>query len=256
MKILLADDDCDLIDLVSYSLVRHGHQVMTAADGVQALNRVINDRPEMVLVDASLPQMDGFDLCRSIREISNVPVILMSSRGAEADLIRGYESGADDYIITPFSPQQLLLRIQAVARRTHAEPRNGGNGGAARATVSDLVINPSSFEVSKGGVPIALTRLEFRILHCLATNAGAVIGSQKLAEYAWQSANGGDTALLKTHISHIRNKLALGGGTPFTIRSVSRTGYVLSPAAASDGESGDGDLNDENTVERSNVRSA
>jgi DNA-binding response OmpR family regulator len=227
MKILFADDDTDLVDLTSYVLLRQGHRVIVAADGVQALQRFISEQPDLVLLDALTPRLGGFEVCRRIRETSRAPIIMLSTLTDEADVVRGYEAGADDYIIKPFSPRQLLLRIEAVMRRVNGVPPAGGGRGS-RVDIADLTVDLAAHEARKNGLRIQLTRLEFRILYYLAANAGVLVEAQPLAEYAWQSPASGDASLLKTHVSHIRQKLAEAGGEPVQIRAIPRAGYILS----------------------------
>lgn len=232
MKILLADADSDLAGILSYLLLRHGHTVVTVAEVEQAWHRWRSEQPEMTMLDTALPGGGGFELCRRIREISQQPLVVLSALGNESDVVRAYECGADDFIIKPFSPRQLLLRLEALMRRfnggndrTH-EPRN------SRVLLGDLEIDPSAHEVRKNSLRLPMTRLEFRILAYLAQNAGALVEAGRLAEYAWQSPENGDAALLKTHVSHIRQKLADAGGNSIQIRAVPRTGYILTLATA------------------------
>jgi DNA-binding response OmpR family regulator len=227
MKILYADDDADLIDLTTYVLLRQGHRVIAATDGLQALQRFASEQPELVLVDALTPRIGGFEICRRIRESSQTPVIMLSPLSDEADVVRGYEAGADDYILKPFSPRQLVLRIEALMRRVNGvQPATNGRG--SRVDLADLTVDPAAHEARKNGARIQLTRLEFRILYYLASHAGVLVEAQPLAEYAWQSPANGDASLLKTHVSHIRQKLADAGGEPVQIRAIPRTGYILS----------------------------
>jgi DNA-binding response OmpR family regulator len=227
MKILYADDDADLVDLTTYVLLRHGHRVIAAADGVQALQRFTAEQPDLVLVDALMPSLGGFEVCRRIREAGQTPIIIISALRDEADVVRGYESGADDYIVKPFSPRQLLLRIDALMRRVTGTQGSGNGHHGSRVDLGDMAVDPAAHEARKNGVRLPLTRLEFRILHYLVSNAGALVEAQRLAEYAWQSPTSGDASLLKTHVSHIRQKLADAGGEPLQIRAIPRTGYIL-----------------------------
>lgn len=239
MNVLLVDDDRDLVDLITYALVRRGHQVVAASDGAQALHRWQTEQPDLLLLDVVMPRTGGLEVCRQIRQSSPVPIIMISAYGDEDDLVRAYESGADDYIVKPFSMRQLLLRMDTVMRRVDGSQHGAGRVSGQRITIDDLVIEPGAFEVCKNGTPLILTRLEFRILYCLAHGAGTLVETQRLASTAWQSAGGGDATLLKTHVSHIRQKLAEAGGSPIQIRAVPRAGYILSakpePRAAPEG---------------------
>lgn len=233
MKILFADDDRDLVELTTYALLRHGHRVIACFDGEQALQRWQTEQPDLVLLDAVMPALSGFQVCERIRHSSPVPIIIISGCRDEADLVRGYECGADDYLLKPFSVRHLFLRIEALMRRMpNARPEETAGG---RVSVGDLAIDRAAFEMRKNGRRITLTRLEFRILYFLAQHAGSMVPVQRLAEYAWQSPSGGDGGLLKTHVSHIRQKLTSAGGDPIQIRAIPRTGYILSAGAHSNG---------------------
>ncbi len=232
MKILIADDDADLVDMVSYALVRRGHHAVAASDGAHTLQRVLTDQPDLVLLSAEMSGPNGVDVCRRIRELSPVAIIMLGADAGEAGLIQAFECGADDYIVKPFSVRQLSLRIDALMRRvTGARVLSNGYAGS-RIDIGDLVIDPASFEARKAKALVFLTRLEFRILYCLAQNAGLLVETQRLAGYTWQSDGSGDATLLKTHVSHIRQKLADAGGDPIDIRAIPRTGYILSVRAS------------------------
>ena len=228
MKILLADDDLDLVDLTTFALHRRGFRVISAVDGAQALQRWATEQPDLVLLDVSMPQVSGLDVCRRIRRSSTVPIIIMSGHREEANLVSGFECGADDYIVKPFSPRHLLLRIDAVMRRVMGTQSEGDSQGGGRIDIGDLVVDRAAFEVRKNGRQIVFTPLEFRIFYCLARNAGMLVETQRLADYAWQSPSAGDAGLLKTHLSHIRHKLTEAGGEAVHIRAIPRTGYILS----------------------------
>lgn len=225
MKILLVDDDTDLVEVIDYALRRRGYSVITAGDGEQALHRWQADDPAMLILDVGVPTMDGLEICRRIRETSVVPILLISGSTGEGDIIRGLEAGADEYVVKPFSIVQLILRIEALTRRMRLSAANEFEGNIR---VGDLVINPEFCSVQKNGDEVRLTRMEFRILYSLAANAGKVVVSARLADFAWQGVDDGDPALLKTHISRIRRKLGLRPDRPGFIRSVPGLGYSLS----------------------------
>ena len=227
MRILLADDDSDLLDVTAYALQRRGHTIITASDGIQALHRWQSDRPDLVLLDVRMPRMDGMEVCRSIRRASPVPIILISSHADEDDFVRGYESGADDYIVKPFSVRRLLVRGEALMRRIVGAPPADHTTVETRLQAGDLTVDLMAFEALKNGVRLSLTPLEFRVLSHLVRYAGTVVETRRLADHAWQSSGTGDSALLKTHVSHLRQKLAEAGGAVIDIRAIPRTGYLL-----------------------------
>ncbi|HVP05092.1 MAG TPA: response regulator transcription factor [Dehalococcoidia bacterium] len=227
MKMLLVEDDADLMDVLTFALRRKGHSIIAATDGQQGLERWKTERPSLVIADVNLPRMGGLELCRRIRETSSVPVILMSGSVGEQDIIRGLEVGADEYVTKPFSVTQLTLRIDAMNRRVRAAATGDFEGNI---NVGDLIVNPEFCSVHRDGREVRLTRMEFRILYCLAANAGRVVVTSRLADFAWQGVAEGDPALLKTHISRIRRKLALSPDQPGFIRSVPGLGYSLAVA--------------------------
>ncbi len=228
MRILLVDNDQDFVDLIGFALRRHGHLVTTMLDAGHALPHLLKEQPDLVLLSAEIGDREGFAICRNMRERSAVPIVLVSPLGDEASLVRGYESGADDYVVKPFSPRQLLLRIDAVARRTGDQGDRSAADPQERICVGDLVLDPRVYEVRKNGARIQVTRLEFRILSLLMRSAGALVESARLIDYAWQSPSQRRPGLLKTHISHIRHKLAGAGGISIPILSIARVGYMLS----------------------------
>ena len=223
MKILLVDDDPDLLDVTAYALRREGFEVLVAADGIQAFRRWEAEQPDLVVLDVGLPLRNGLQVCRQIRDLSETPIILLTGAVEEQDVLDGFQHGADDYIRKPFSPKQLALRIRAVVRRSSGKSL----GEEVRAVqVGDRTLDPESLQVSRPGEVIQLTPLEFRIFALLAQNEGRVVSFNRLVEYSW-GYDGGDASMLKTHISHLRKKLKLAPNRPGYIQSVHGVGYVL-----------------------------
>ncbi len=223
MKVLLVEDDVDLLDLTTYALRREGYTVLAAIDGQQALQRWEAEQPDIVLLDVNLPKLNGFEVCRRIRQESQTPVIMLTAQDEDEDVVRGLTLGADDYVTKPFSAKQLTARMKAVLRRSATDSYRQA---VAQLTVGDLHLDLQSHEATKGGRPVQITVLEFRILYLLAMNEGRVLPSSRLVEYAW-GYEGGDASLLKTHISHLRDKLGIGRGEPGGIRAVTGVGYSL-----------------------------
>jgi DNA-binding response OmpR family regulator len=224
MKILVADDDPDLLDVTTYALRRHGYNIVTATDGVQAVERCEDERPDLMLLDIGLPRLNGFEVCRRIRERSSMPIIMLTARNDDDNVVQGFLTGADDYVTKPFSHRQLVMRIRSVLNRTAGglwpEPT-----GEVR--VGDLRLDVHSHEVTiKDERTVRLTPLEFRVLYMLAVNEGRVVSSSRLVEYAW-GYDGGEVSLVKTHISHIRQKLAIEKDKPGYVRAVPWVGYSL-----------------------------
>jgi DNA-binding response OmpR family regulator len=223
MKVLLVEDDADLLDLLTYALGREGYTVLTAMDGQQAMKRWEDNAPDIVLLDANIPKIDGFEVCRRIRHEGATPIIMLTAKDEEEDVLHGFRVGADDYVNKPFSAKQLAARIKAVLRRAQADPYRQP---VREVKVGDVRLDLQSYSVSAGDRQIQLTPLEFRILYLLGVNEGRVIPYSRLVEYAW-GYEGGDSSLLKTHICHIRQKLNLSAGKNGGIRAVPGVGYGL-----------------------------
>lgn len=221
MKVLLVDDDVDLLDVTGYALRREGFNVVSAVDGQQALRLWEGLQPDVVVLDIGLPRVSGFDVCRRIREKAATPVIFLSGRTDEANVVQGFRLGGDDYVTKPFSTKQLAMRIRAVARRV-VRDKEGEPTRDLR--LGDLALDLESREARWGSYTVHLTLLEFRLLYMLSINAGRVVPATRLVEYAW-GGDGGDLPLLKTHISHIRSKLQLPSSGPGSIRAIHGVGY-------------------------------
>lgn len=219
MKILLAEDDVDLSDVTAFALRRQGFSVLLAYSGAQALQHHKDERPDVVLLDLALPEPNGIDVLRKIREYADTPVIVVTGRGDEAAMVEAFSAGADDYVVKPYSFRQLVLRVNAVARRiaSHVASNELVLGG--------LRINPDTWSVTYGDALLTLTRIEFRILYCLASHFARVTPTDRLLRYVW-SDEGGDSNVLKTHLSHIRQKLA-AHGIELSITAVPNVGYIL-----------------------------
>ena len=227
MRILLVDDDADLLDVTAYALRREGFEVLTAPDGMVALARLERERPDLLVLDAGLPRLGGLEVLRRLRRADETPVIVLSGRHEEEAVVAAFRAGADDYVAKPFSPRQLAMRIRAVGRRAGLR-----EAPAPGLRVGDLELEVESHEVRRGGRAVHLTLTEFRLLHLLASNPGRVVATGRLIEYAW-GYDGEADAPLKSHISHLRAKLGLGARGPAgAIEAVHRVGYRLVPAVA------------------------
>lgn len=221
-KILAADDDRELLDVISFVLSRRGYQPILARDGEEALARWRSEQPALALLDVVMPQKSGFEVCREIRRWSTMPIIMLTARDSERDIVRGLTLGADDYIAKPFSPRQLLARIQAVLRRSGGNPA----GPALHATIGRLTLDLESHQARLGDREVHLTPLEAGILNVLALHRGRVVSTQRLVDYVW-GFEGGDSSLIKTHVSHIRRKLDALGANEVEIRAIPGVGYSL-----------------------------
>jgi DNA-binding response OmpR family regulator len=224
MRILIADDDKDFLDVIAYALRRAGFVVQAVADGVEALEAMSREEPDVVLLDAQMPKASGVQVCEAIRESSQTPIVLLGRNQRESEIIRGFAAGADDYVVKPVGAQHLVMRLQAIvkrcnARNTELTPRH--------LVVSPLVIDLDSFDAKYDGQTLSLTRLEFRLLYCLAANLGRVVSTARLIDFGWGLDGEGDVSILKTHFSHIRSKLRQASDVPFEISALAGAGYRL-----------------------------
>ena len=225
MRVLIVDDDVDLLDVVGYALRREGFNVQIAADGQQALQRIQSSKPDVVLLDIRLSKTNGLEVLRRIRESDDIPVIVLTALNDEETVLKAFNLGADDFITKPFSPRQLTARIRAVMRRGNS----AGKVGTGRVlALGEAALDLDSHELAVAGRSVRLTPTEFKLLHILAVNEGRVVSTSRLIEYIWGYNNEEDTGLLRTHISHIRAKLQqLGVGTGIDITGIPGVGYRL-----------------------------
>lgn len=225
MKILVVDDDRVLAEIMVFTLQRAGFDVIQAFDGATARRRWHEHEPDLIILDVNLPDASGFDICREIRQQSDVPIILLTVRGEEDDIVRGLEIGADDYITKPYSPRQLVARTQAVLRRFAASTKS--EPVPTRREVGDLNLDPGRREVRvSDGEPIPLTPLESRLLDYLMVNAGHVLTTDALVDHVW----GPDRAsrnMLRQLVHRLRNKIERNPSDPDYIETVSGIGYGL-----------------------------
>jgi two-component system OmpR family response regulator len=218
-KILVADDDPHIRSVLRFALERDGFAVAEAADGAAALAAVAREKPDLLLLDVVMPEMDGTEVCRRLRRDSALPVIFLSSRDEELDRILGLELGGDDYVTKPFSPREVVARVRAVLRRPRAAPE------ATDATIlrGRLALHPDRFEAFWDGAALALTVTEFAILRALATAPGRVLTRDALMDVAYPDRRVVADRTIDSHVRHIRAKLAALGGDP--IGTVHGLGY-------------------------------
>jgi two-component system OmpR family response regulator len=224
MKVLVVDNDADLLDLLTYALRRAGFTVLAALDGEQALRQWQAERPDLVLLESALPRVNGLEVCRRIRELGQTPIILLTKHATDADIVGGFEAGADDCVAKPFSPKQLVARMHAVLRRYEPDSERL-TSSALR--VGELMLDPEAHRVTKAGKAIDLTPLEFRLLYYLALNAGQVVPYSRMIEEAWGYYGEGTMVVLKTHISHLRRKLGPPRSGPGSITVTLGIGFRL-----------------------------
>jgi len=212
-RILLVDDETPILDLVRGYLEREGYAIATAEDGVAAVEHVRTERPDVVVLDVMLPGLDGFEVLRQIRTFSDAYVLMLTARSDEMDRVVGLSVGADDYLIKPFSPRELVARVKALLRR----PRAG-----AAAPTGDLVVDPARRTATVRGAAVSLTATEFDILALIARDPGIVVGRADLLAAIWGPGFVGDDHLVDVHVANLRRKI--GEGFIETVRGV---GYKL-----------------------------
>jgi DNA-binding response OmpR family regulator len=210
---------------IELALTRQGHRVTAAASGEEGLELWQTQRPELVVLDVMLPGLDGFEVCRRIRRTDQVPIILLTARSDDIDVVVGLESGADDYVVKPVQPRVLDARIRAVLRR------HGGNTPeqADVAVFGDLSVDRSAMIVSRNGLPISLTPTELKLLVELSRRPGQALSRQQLLRLVWDHDYLGDSRLVDACVQRLRAKVELVPGDPQLIRTVRGIGYRLDP---------------------------
>lgn len=219
-RVLVVDDEHNITDLVATALRYEGFQVATAHTGTQALQAAIQVRPDLVILDVMLPDIDGFEVARRLgREGVPAPVLFLTARDATEDKVRGLTIGGDDYVTKPFSLAELIARVHAVLRRTR------GAAAASRLTFADLEMDDDTREVTRGGRSIELTATEYRLLRYLLANARKVLTRAQILDHVWDYDFAGDSGVLETYISYLRKKIDAEG--PPLIHTVRGVGYTL-----------------------------
>lgn len=202
--ILIADDNPDITDVLSLYVEKEGYEAITASDGEEAYLKFLNNAPACVLLDVMMPKIDGFEVCRKIRAKSDVPVILITARGEDYERIMGLDIGADDYIVKPFSPSEVMARVRAVLRRLN-KPENPGKNSICK--VGNLEINLDEYKCYIGEEEIKLTKKEIETIWVLATNPGKVFSREQLLDRLWGADYDGDSRTVDSHIKRLRAKL-------------------------------------------------
>ncbi|MEB8131109.1 response regulator transcription factor [Mammaliicoccus sciuri] len=226
-KVLVVDDEQSIVTLLKYNIEQAGYQVIVAYDGVQALEKVNEEKPDLVVLDVMLPEKDGIEVCKTIRSDKNqVPILMLTAKDDEFDRVLGLELGADDYMTKPFSPREVVARVKAILRRVgHVENKNLDDDediilGAIR-------IRPDFFEVYRNDELLELTPKEFELLLYLIERQGRVITREHMLNSVWNYEFAGDSRIVDVHISHLRDKLEENPKQPQFIKTVRGLGYKL-----------------------------
>ena len=218
--VLVVDDEPKIVQLARDYLEHAGFTVVSASDGKAALATARSSRPDLVVLDLGLPELDGLDVARALRRDSTVPIVMLTGRGDEADKIAGLEIGADDYVSKPFSPRELSARIKAILRRAERVSEN------EVLTARDVVLRRDAREVTVAGTQVELTSKEFDLLACFLEHPGIVLSRERLLDLVWGMTYPGGTRTVDVHVAQLRRKLGDHEG----IRTVRGAGYKLVPA--------------------------
>jgi len=221
MKILIADDDRDLLSLIAFALTQAGYIVEQATDGGEAVKLFESAAPELVLLDINMPVANGFQVCERIRARSHVPIMMLTVRGEEEDLVRALELGADDYLTKPFSPRTLIARIKALLRRAGLENAAPVASGRVR-----LDLDEHTVKIGENS-PVRVTKLELRLLQMLLANAGHTVGTDRLLLHVWGHRGAGDRQLLKQLVHRLRHKIERDPAAPEVLQTAPGAGYRL-----------------------------
>lgn len=223
-QVLIVDDEKRILNFLSSKLKASGYEVLIASNGEEALEQTQVQELDLVVLDVMMPKMDGFETLKQLRSFSSVPVIILSARGTNADKIKGLTLGADDYLAKPFSPDELIARIEAVRRRLAPDEKRKTY---EEISFNDLTINFRKRLVTLKGEEVLLTRIEWLLLSELAQNAGNLMLSSDLLTRVWGLEYRDDVQILRTWISRLRKKLESEPGNPTLIRTIPKTGYII-----------------------------
>ncbi len=225
-KILIVEDDPNLLSTLKYNLRKEGYDVATAVDGAEAVETAQQEKPDLIILDVMLPEMNGFEVCRILRKDMIVPIIMLTARNEETDKVVGLEIGADDYVTKPFSMRELLARVRAALRRTRiAELPPSGERTLLK--INDLEVDVARHRASLGGLTLDLNRKEFDLLAFLARNRGFAFSREQILEKVWGYDYAGDTRTVDVHIRWLRQKIETDPNSPRRLVTIRGTGYKL-----------------------------
>jgi two-component system OmpR family response regulator len=223
-RLLVVDDEPNIVELLTASLSYTGFEVASASTGLDAVAQAREFRPDLVLLDVMLPDVDGFDVLRRMRnEGTRVPVLFLTARDATEDKVTGLTMGGDDYVTKPFSLEEVIARIRVVLRR--AQQHAGADAAPAKLTFADIELDDDTYEVWKAGEPVALSPTEFKLLRYLLSNPGRVLSKAQILDHVWHYDFGGDGNVVESYISYLRKKVDTT--EPRLLHTVRGVGYVL-----------------------------
>ena len=228
-KILIVDDDDEIRELLEFDVAQSGYFVDTAKDGLEGLNKALNNSYDLILLDVMMPKMNGFDVCKNIRNAKiNIPILLLTAKGTIEDKTEGFDCGADDYLVKPFDIQEVLLRIRVLLRRNQVvEDTNSLSNEILQA--GDITILPESLEVIIVNKKVKLTPTEFEILYCLMQHFNNPVTLAVLLDEVWGYDSDEDVRMLRVHVGGLRNKIGPNVKSPQYLHTVTNVGYKLTP---------------------------
>ncbi|HEY0520022.1 MAG TPA: response regulator transcription factor [Ilumatobacteraceae bacterium] len=223
--VLVVEDEPSFVDALTIGLTREGFRVVSVTDGFEAVQCFEEVQPDIVLLDVMLPRLSGIDVCRHLRKRSQVPIIMVTAKGAEIDTVVGLEVGADDYITKPYRMREVVARMRAVLRRAPGDSSPAAELAPGSLAVGDVLLDPDEHRVSIDGVDVSLPLKEFELLHLLLANAGRVLTRETLIDRVWGSDYVGDTKTLDVHIKRLRSKVEPDPTNPARIITYRGLGY-------------------------------
>jgi two-component system alkaline phosphatase synthesis response regulator PhoP len=225
-KVLVVDDEQSIVTLLEYNLDKAGFEVVTAMDGEEGKRLAETESPDIIILDLMLPKMDGMDVCKQLRqEKVMTPILMLTAKDEELDKILGLELGADDYMVKPFSPREVIARVKAILRRTQVQAENPVEENNDQVVLGQLTISPEKYEAYRNGELLELTLKEFELLLFLVKNRGRVLTRDQLLSAVWNYDFAGDTRIVDVHISHLREKIEEDTKRPVYIKTVRGLGY-------------------------------
>jgi two-component system response regulator RegX3 len=230
--VLLVEDEESFIDALTVGLKKEGFRVEVARDGMEALTKFDTTQPDLVLLDVMLPKISGIDVCRQLRKKTQVPIIMVTAKGAEIDTVVGLEVGADDYITKPYRLRELVARMRAVLRRVPNESTAVADLDGSTLIVGEVILDPDQHKVLVRGSEVSMPLKEFELLHLLLANAGRVLPRETLIDRVWGTDYVGDTKTLDVHIKRLRAKVEDDPATPSRIVTIRGLGYKFERSKA------------------------
>ena len=230
-RILIVDDDDEIRELLEFDVAQSGYFVDTAKDGLEGLNKALNNKYDLILLDVMMPKMNGFDVCKNIRQAKlAIPILMLTAKGTIDDKTEGFDCGADDYLVKPFDIQEVLLRIRVLLRRNNMEEEKNSLSDEIL-SAGDITISPETLEAVVVNKKVKLTPTEFEILYCLMQHFNNPVTLATLLDEVWGYDSNEDVRMLRVHMGGLRNKIETDTKNPKYLHTVTNVGYKLTPFA-------------------------